>query len=93
MIISKHYYHLRRNSLTNKVINTYAENQMTLTTTFEAIRLTSRDTPEAIYIRHPSRPLKCLFLPRAAIVHMSKLTKGYWSIEIPETLAIEKDIL
>lgn len=92
MIIGKNYYHLRRNSLTYKVINAYPENQM-LTTTFEAIRLTSRDTAEAIYIRHPTQQLKCLFLPKAAIVHMSKLTKGYWSIEIPETLATEKDIL
>lgn len=71
----------------------FAENQMQLTTTFEAIRLTSRDTPEAIYIRHPSQPLKCLFLPRAAIIHMSKVEKGFWSIEIPENLAVEKDIL
>jgi hypothetical protein len=93
VIICKHYYHLRRNALTNKVINVYPENQMQLTTTFEAIRLTSRDTPEAIYIRHPNQPLKCLFLPKAAIVHMSKTTGGHWSIEIPENLAIEKDIL
>lgn len=92
MIIGKRYYHLRRNSLTYKVINTYAENQMSLTTTIEAIRLTGRDTPEAIYIRHPSQPLKCLFLPKAAIVHMSKMSGGYWSIEIPETLATEKDL-
>lgn len=91
MIISKRYYHLRRNSITNKVINGNAENQM-LTTTFDAIRLTSRDTAEAIYIRHPTQPLKCLFIPKDAIVHMSKLAKGYWSIEIPENLAIEKDI-
>ena len=65
---------------------------MPLTTTIEAIRLTSRDTPEAIYIRHPTQPLKCLFLPKDAIVHMSKMTGGYWSIEIPENLATEKDL-
>lgn len=63
-----------------------------LTTTFEAIRLTGRDTPEAIYIRHPRQILRCLFIPKEAIINMSKGEKGYWSIEIPENLAIEKDI-
>lgn len=63
-----------------------------LTTTFEAIRLIGRDTNEAIYIRHPNQILRCLFIPKASIIHMSKGDKGYWTIEIPENLAIEKDI-
>lgn len=62
------------------------------TTTFEAVRLMNRDTKEAIYIRHPTQPLRCLFLPREAITYMSKGEKGFWSIEIPESLAIEKGI-
>lgn len=86
------YFHLQLMAVTSKVINDTAENQMQLTTTFEAIRLTSRDTAEAIYIRHPRQPLRCLFLPKEAIVHMSKGEHGYWTIDIPENLAIEKDI-
>ena len=65
---------------------------MALITTFEALRPTSRDTDEAIYIRHPTQQLRCIFIPKAAIVHMSKGQGGFWTIEIPENLAIEKDI-
>jgi hypothetical protein len=65
------------------------------TCTVEALRLTSRDTDQAIYISNPMEPLKCLFLPKAAISHMSKIEgqPGWWSIDIPEDLATEKGII
>ena len=64
------------------------------TLTFEALRLISRDTREAIYIRHPKQILQCLFVPKEAIINMSKSEKnGYWSIEIPVSLAEEKGLI
>ncbi len=62
---------------------------------FEAVRLTSRDTKEAIYVRHPKNLLTCLFLPKAAILHMSEIKgkQGYWFIEIPESLAEQKGLI
>ena len=67
---------------------------MSDTFTFEAVRLVSRDTKEAIYIRHPKHVLTCLFLPKEAIINMSKSGKqGYWWIEIPETLAEKKGLI
>lgn len=67
----------------------------TFNTSIEAQRITSRDTDQAIYIRDPMNPLRCLFLPRAAITHMSKIEgqPGWWSIELPEKLATEKGII
>lgn len=63
--------------------------------TIEAVRLTSRDTDQAIYIRNPMNMLQCLFLPKAAITHMSKIEDqpGWWFIELPEQLATEKGII
>lgn len=63
-----------------------------ITTTFETFRYTSRDTKEAIYIRHPDNAIRCLFLPKAGIINMTKGQKGLWTIEIPNHLAEEKDI-
>lgn len=64
------------------------------THTFEAFRLTRRDTKEAIYIRHPTDALRCLFIPNDAITHMSKTNQpGIWSIEVYESLAIEKGLI
>ncbi len=61
---------------------------------FEAVRLKTRDTKEAIYIRHPSRILTCLFLPKEAIINMSETAKkGVWWIEIPESLAEQKGLI
>jgi hypothetical protein len=66
-----------------------------LSCTVEALRLTSRDTDQAIYISNPTSLLQCLFLPRAAITHMSKIEgqPGWWSIDLPENLATEKGII
>lgn len=64
-----------------------------MSVTFLTRRMTSRDTKEAIYIWHPNVPLKMMFLPRAAVIHMSETKeKGVWAIEIPDSLAEEKGI-
>ena len=65
------------------------------TYTFETFRMTSRDTPEAIYVRNPTNPLTFLFLPKEAVIHMSKIEgkKGFWSIEVPESLAEQKGLI
>jgi hypothetical protein len=63
--------------------------------TIEALRITRSDTDQAIYISNPMNALQCLFLPRAAITHMSKIEgqPGWWSIDLPENLATEKGII
>ena len=64
----------------------FAENQMQLTTTFRGDPAHQPRHARRRSTRHPSQPPQGLFLPRAAIVHMSKGEKGFWSIEIPENL-------
>lgn len=64
------------------------------TFSFETVRFTSRDTKEAIYVRHPTNKLQFLFLPKEAVIHMSKdKTSGLWTIEIPERLAEDKGLI
>lgn len=64
------------------------------THTFEASRMKSRDTDQAIYVRHPLNVLQCFFIPKEAITDMSAINGGQmWSITIPENLAEEKGLL
>lgn len=61
---------------------------------FRTMRLISRDTKEAIYVRHPDNKLQFLFLPKEAVIHMSKDDRdGLWTIEIPERLAEDKGLI
>lgn len=62
--------------------------------TFDAVRLISRDTKEAYYLRHPKNPLVFLFLPKEAVRSIRKSGQpGLWSLTIPETLAEKKGLL
>lgn len=64
------------------------------TYTFEASRMKSRDTDQAIYVRHPLNVLQCFYIPKDAITDMSAIDGGpLWSITIPEKLAEEKGLL
>lgn len=61
---------------------------------FQTVRFTSRDTKEAIYVRHPTNRLQFLFLPKEAVIHMSRdKIDGTWTIEIPEKLAEDKGLI
>lgn len=53
-----------------------------------------RETPEAICISHPNKPLKTLFLPKSEIRDMDEdgLKKGYADITIPDWLAEKHDL-
>ena len=82
-------------SITYKVIERKQENAVSRPTfTFETFRMTSRDTKEAIYVRHPTNELAFLFLPKEALISCKRSKKPWhWWIEIPESLAEEKGLI
>ncbi|MEE9923752.1 MAG: hypothetical protein PBV01_10370 [Brucella anthropi] len=61
---------------------------------FQARVLKGRETPEAIQISHPKKPLKVLFLPKSEIRDISPIEgkKGFFDIEIPDWLAEKHDL-
>lgn len=61
---------------------------------FQARVLTSRETPEAIQISHPKKPLKVLFLPKSEVRDISPVAgkRGFYDIEIPDWLAEKHDL-
>lgn len=63
------------------------------TIVFEALRASRHDTRDAIAVMHPDRPFQVVHLPRSEVRYCEPI-KGAnrHSIEIPEWLAVEKDI-
>ena len=61
---------------------------------FQARVLKSRETPEAIQISHPKKPLKVLFLPKSEIRDITPVPnkRGFFDIEIPDWLAEKHDL-
>lgn len=53
-----------------------------------------RETPEAIQISHPKKPLKVLFIPKSEIRDISPVAgeRGFYDIEIPDWLAEKHDL-
>ena len=65
-----------------------------MATTLELRVLKSRETSEAIYVNHPRKILKFLFLPKSEITQNDPSKKGgLWRvITIPDWLADEHDL-
>ncbi len=61
--------------------------------TFEALRASRHDTPEAIAIMHPDQPLKVIHLPRSQVFQCAKITgSNRHQIEVSGFVAQEHDI-
>lgn len=60
--------------------------------TFNAIRRSSLDTPDAYCICHPDNSLKVIHLPKSETSIQKTKVPAWWSVTIPVWLAEKHDL-